>query len=271
MYLLPDWFLCSLNIFRSSAQSKSPCYQCQLGLSQGLVQVWMTFILASCGKWLNCAPLPAWRLLYLHSSRSRIHRHGGMAPHEKKENGSEGELLNWKWIWVKEHLLKTQSNVIDLPVNLKNSGREAVFSWEKKSRNKCFGWRRELSLEYQPVPKNLKRDQWLFIREGRVWGFLDNLGVVRWREESRGRLYAWREARSCGFGFPLSQTRTRVRTRAHTRTHTRCSFQVRSSISLIHKCLARELVAIFVKTEENDWGRHDATESLFSRMQEPQA
>ena len=54
--------------------------------------------------------------------------------------------------------------------------------------------------------------------------------------------------------------------RAH--AHTR-SFQVRSSISLIHKCLAKELVAIFVKREENDWGRHDATESLFSRIQEP--
>lgn len=70
MYLLPDWFLCSLNIFRSSIQSKSPCYQCQLGLSQGLVQDWMTRILASKGKWLSYT---VFSVFLFHSSGNRIY------------------------------------------------------------------------------------------------------------------------------------------------------------------------------------------------------
>lgn len=84
MCLLPDWFLCSLNIFRCSVQNK--CYQCQLGPSQALVQIWMMFILA-CGQWLSCAVRSVFRMMYLHSSGGRIHRYSGVSPGEKKRTG----------------------------------------------------------------------------------------------------------------------------------------------------------------------------------------
>ena len=94
MYLLPDWLFCSSDLLRSSVWSKSPCYLCQLGLSQGSAQVGGTFILASCGRWPDCAVSPVSRVMCLHSSRRRIQRHGGLSAPEKKEIRSEGQLVN---------------------------------------------------------------------------------------------------------------------------------------------------------------------------------
>lgn len=93
MCLLPDWFLCSLNAFRSSAQNQAPCYQCQPGLSQSSVQVWVTLLLASCGKWLNGAVFWGFGMMYLHSQGAGII--GVVTLHrQKEENKTEGEVFN---------------------------------------------------------------------------------------------------------------------------------------------------------------------------------
>ena len=88
LYVLISYrFLCSSNIFRSLVQSKLPCYQRQPGLSQGLVQVWVSLILASSGKPLNAAVSSVFRMMELQSSGRRIQRCDGSSPRKRKRPG----------------------------------------------------------------------------------------------------------------------------------------------------------------------------------------
>lgn len=51
LYVFIAWLVpLFMDIFRSAVQSESPCYQCQLGLSQDFVQVGTTLTLAFCAK-----------------------------------------------------------------------------------------------------------------------------------------------------------------------------------------------------------------------------